>query len=99
MQRSAIADTICRTIELGVTITGAALDGEDRTHVFCEVLEPKNTCPGCGRPGRLRDHIDREVADLPIVGHPTRLHIWLFLIQSACRCSARPPEWMSDRKM
>ncbi|WP_460581641.1 ISL3 family transposase, partial [Gordonia jinhuaensis] len=75
LQRSAIADTICRTIELGVTITGAALDGEDRTHVFCEVLEPKNTCPGCGRPGRLRDHIDREVADLPIVGHPTRLHI------------------------
>ena len=75
LQRSAIADTICRTIELGVTITGAALDGEDRTHVFCEVLEPKNTCPGCGLPGRLRDHIDREVADLPIVGHPTRLHI------------------------
>lgn len=25
--------------------------------------------------------------------------IRLFLIQSACRCSARPPEWMSDRKM
>ncbi|OLT45899.1 ISL3 family transposase, partial [Gordonia sp. CNJ-863] len=25
--------------------------------------------------GRLRDHVDREVADLPIVGHPTRLHL------------------------
>lgn len=42
MQRSAIADTICRTIELGVTITDAALDGEDRTHLFCEVYR-------CGR--------------------------------------------------
>ncbi len=28
LQRSAIADTICRTIELGVTITDAALDGD-----------------------------------------------------------------------
>jgi len=74
-QRSAIADTICRTIELGVTITDAALDGEDRTHVFCQVLDPKNTCPRCSAPGRLRDHVDREVADLPIVGHPTRLHL------------------------
>ena len=75
MQGSAIADTICRTIELGVTITDAALDGEDRTHVFCQVLAPNNRCAGCGQPGRLRDHVDREVADLPIVGHPTRLHI------------------------
>lgn len=75
MQRSAIADTICRTIELGVTITDAALDGEDRTHLFCEVLAPKSSCPRCERAGRLRDHVDREVADLPIVGHPTRLHL------------------------
>src|SRR5690606_30778181 len=74
-QRSAIADTICRTIELGVTITDAAVDGEDRTHLFCQVLDPRKVCPGCGRPGRLRDHVDREVADLPIVGHPTRLHL------------------------
>ena len=75
MQRSAIADTICRTIELGVTITDAALDGEDRTHVFCQVLAPQDGCPRCGQAGRLRDHVDREVADLPIVGHPTRLHV------------------------
>ncbi|WP_267617362.1 ISL3 family transposase [Gordonia bronchialis] len=74
-QRSAIADTICRTIELGVTITDAAIDGEDRTHLFCQLLDPKNTCPTCGQAGRLRDHVDREVADLPIVGHPTRLHL------------------------
>ena len=36
--RSAIADTICRTIGLGVTITDTAFDGEDRTHGFCQVL-------------------------------------------------------------
>ena len=74
-QRSAIADTICRTSGLGVTITDAAIDGEDRTHLFCQLLDPKNTCPTCGQAGRLRDHVDREVADLPIVGHPTRLHL------------------------
>ncbi|MAU81273.1 MAG: ISL3 family transposase [Gordonia sp.] len=74
-QRSAIADTICRTIELGVSITDAAIDAEDRTHLFCELLAPGNVCPACGQSGRLRDHVDREVADLPIVGHPTRLHL------------------------
>ena len=74
-QRSAIADTICRTIELGVTITDAAVDGQDRTHLFCQLLDPKNMCPSCGQAGQLRDHVDREVADLPIVGHPTRLHL------------------------
>lgn len=74
LQRSAIADTIWHSIELGVTITDAALDGEDRTQVFCQVPFPKHACPGCVRSGRLRDRIDREVADPPNVGHPTRLH-------------------------
>ena len=37
---SDVADTICRTVELGVTITGAAVDADDRTHIFCEVLDP-----------------------------------------------------------
>lgn len=74
-QRSAIADTICRTIELGVTIVDAAIDSEDRTHLFCQVLDPKDACPRCGAAGRLRDHVDREVTDLPIAGHPTRLHL------------------------
>ena len=31
---SLLADTICRTVELGVTITDAAVDGEF-THLFC----------------------------------------------------------------
>ncbi|MFI8773095.1 ISL3 family transposase, partial [Gordonia sp. NPDC062954] len=58
-QRSAIADTICRTIELGVSITDAAIDAADRTHLFCELLAPGNVCPACGQSGRLRDHVDR----------------------------------------
>ena len=45
-QRSAIADTICRTIELGVSITDAAIDAEDCTHLFCQVLAPKGQLPG-----------------------------------------------------
>lgn len=32
LQRSAIANTICRTIEHGVAVTDAGLDGEDRAH-------------------------------------------------------------------
>ncbi|AFA76051.1 putative transposase (plasmid) [Gordonia polyisoprenivorans VH2] len=89
-QRSAIADTICRTIELGVTITGAAIDGEGRTQLFCQLLDPKDRCPACERPGRLRDYVDRELADLPIVGHPTRLHVQVpryTCVNAACAAS------------
>lgn len=69
-----VADTICRTIELGVRITGAAI-AEDLTHIDCELVEVDSRCPGCGRAGRLRDHVERVVTDLPVVGHPTRLHL------------------------
>ncbi len=37
---SYVADTICRTVELGVTITGAAVDAQDRTRLWCQVLGP-----------------------------------------------------------
>ena len=33
------------------------------------------SCPACGDEGRLRDHRIRELVDLPVVGHPTRLRI------------------------
>lgn len=72
---SDVADTICRTVELGVTITGAAVDGADRTHVWCRVLQADPNCPGCGLAGRLRDHADRILTDLPISGHPVLLHV------------------------
>ena len=69
-----VADTICRTVELGVTITGAA-SAQELTWIDCRPVEPDPTCPKCGDPGALRDHVDRIVTDLPVVGHPTRLRI------------------------
>ncbi|QXC46876.1 ISL3 family transposase (plasmid) [Rhodococcus qingshengii] len=38
-------------------------------------LEPDPTCPSCGQLGLLRDHVQRVLTDLPVVGHPTRLHL------------------------
>lgn len=71
---SLLADTICRTVELGVTITDAAVAGEF-THLFCSPVALDPVCVDCGVAGRLRDHVERKVTDLPIVGHPTRLHV------------------------
>ena len=71
---SLLADIICRTVELGVTITDAAVEDE-RTHLFCAPVAVDPACPECGSTGRLRDHVERRVTDLPIVGHPTRLHV------------------------
>lgn len=72
---SDVADTICRTVELGVSITGAAVDGQDRTHLWCQVLAPDLHCPGCGIEGRRRDHADRVLTDVPLAGHPVLLHV------------------------
>ncbi|KHJ73363.1 ISL3 family transposase, partial [Rhodococcus sp. Chr-9] len=71
---SLIADTICRTVELGVTIDDAAVAGEF-TYLFCSPAALDPVCATCGVAGRLRDHVERKVTDLPIVGHPTRLNI------------------------
>lgn len=71
---SVLADTICRTVELGVTITDAAITDEV-THLFCSPVAVDPACTSCGQTGRLRDHVERRVTDLPVVGHPTRLHV------------------------
>lgn len=71
-----VADTICRTVELGVTITGAAI-ADELTWIDCRPVEHDPTCGKCGRDGVLRDHVERIVTDLPVVGHPTRLRIRL----------------------
>ena len=71
-----VADTICRTVELGVTITGAAI-GEDFTHIECRPVAEDPMCPSCGHCGKLRDHVTRTLTDLPVVGHPTRLQVRL----------------------
>jgi transposase len=71
-----VADTIVRTVELGVPITVAAVDG-DATVVFCDLLDDGvgNRCPGCGAQGRYRDTVIRSVTDVPVVGHPLRLRV------------------------
>jgi len=70
-----VADTIVRTVELGVTITDAAVDGEV-TVVFCNLLDDgQRDCPGCGIEGRYRDTVIRTVTDVPVVGHPLRLRV------------------------
>jgi transposase len=70
-----VADTIVRTVELGVTITDAAVDG-DVTVVFCNLLDDgQRGCPGCGGEGRYRDTVIRTVTDVPVVGHPLRLRV------------------------
>lgn len=70
-----VADTIVRTVELGVTITDAAVDG-DVTVVFCDLLtEGRQHCPGCGSEGVYRDTVVRKVTDVPVVGHPLRLRV------------------------
>ena len=70
-----VADTIVRTVELGVTITDAAVDG-DATVVFCNLLDDgQHRCPGCGSEGIYRDTVIRKVTDVPVVGYPLRLRV------------------------
>ncbi len=64
-----------RTVELGVTIADAAVDGEI-TVVFCNLLDDgQRDCPGCGIEGRYRDTVIRTVTDVPVVGYPLRLRV------------------------
>jgi transposase len=70
-----VADTIVRTVELGVTITDAVVDGA-ATVVFCTLLDDgRRGCPDCGGEGRYRDTVIRRVTDVPVVGHPLRLQV------------------------
>lgn len=71
-----LADTIVRTVELGVTITDAALDGET-TVVWCELRDGGGPvrCPGCGTVGIYRDSVERRLTDLPVAGHPLILRV------------------------
>ena len=51
-----VADTFVRTVELGVTITDAAVDG-DVTVVFCDLLyDGRRHCPGMRWRGCLPRH-------------------------------------------
>ena len=90
-----VADTICRTAEIGLTITGAA-DAGTLTIIDAAPVTVDGLCPECGNPGKLRDHIVRTLVDLPVVGFPTRLHVRVprgspAAIQPAAGRSSRPP--------
>jgi transposase len=69
-----VADTIMRTIELGVTITDAAVD-EKQTTIFCTPVARDARCPDCGRQGRYRDTVTRALTDLPVAGYPLVLRV------------------------
>jgi transposase len=71
---SVVADTIMRTIELGVTITDAAVD-EKQTMIFCTPVARDPRCPNCGRAGRHRDTVTRPLTDLPVAGYPLVLQV------------------------
>ncbi len=72
---SVVADTIVRTVELGVTITDAAVAGQT-TVVFCNLLtDGPGCCPGCGITGIYRDTVERRVTDVPVAGHPLQLRV------------------------
>jgi transposase len=70
-----VADTIIRTVELGVRIVDAAVAGET-TVLWCELLvDAPGRCPGCGIAGSYRDSVERRVSDVPVVGHPLELRV------------------------
>lgn len=69
-----VADTICRTAEIGLTITGAA-DAGTFTIIDAAPVAVEGRCPDCTQRGKLRDHTVRRLVDLPVVGFPTRLHV------------------------
>src|SRR5262245_49408641 len=63
-----------RTIELGVTITDAAVDDE-RTTIFCTPAARDPRCPDCGQQGCYRDTVVRPLTDLPVAGYPLVLRV------------------------
>jgi hypothetical protein len=63
-----------RTIELGVTITDAAVD-EKTTTIFCAPVARDSRCPDCRHDGRYRDTVTRPLTDLPVAGYPLVLQV------------------------
>jgi transposase len=63
-----------RTIELGVTITDAAVD-DSQTTIFCTPVARDARCPDCGQDGRYRDTVVRPLTDLPVAGYPLVLPV------------------------
>lgn len=60
-----------------MNITGASIAEGDVTIIEAVPRQALGFCPRCGAEGRLRDHVVRELTDIPIAGHPTRLRVRL----------------------
>jgi len=60
-----------------VFITGASVAEGEVTVIEASPRQVLGFCPTCGAEGRLRDHVIRELTDIPIAGHPTRLRVRL----------------------
>lgn len=71
-----IADTIIRTVELGLTITGASVN-EQVTYIDAQPAHNDPYCPNCHQPAPVYDHRYKRVTDVPVAGYPTRLSIRL----------------------
>jgi transposase len=69
-----VADTIMGIIELGVTITAAAVDDKTAT-IFCASVARDPRCRGCGREGRYRETVTRPLTGLPVTGYPLVLQV------------------------
>jgi hypothetical protein len=81
-----VADTICRTAEIGLTITGAA-DAGNLTIIDAAPVTVSDACSGCSQPGTKRDHTIRRLVDLPVVGfHPSARPRPPFHLQQCVLC-------------
>lgn len=60
-----------------MSITGASIGQGDVTIIEAMPRQVLGFCPRCGAEGRLRDHVIRELTDIPIADHPTRLRVRL----------------------
>jgi hypothetical protein len=80
-----------RTIELGVTITDAAVDEKTAT-IFCTPVVRAPRCPDCGPQRRYRDTVLRPLTDLPVAGYPLVLRVRFTSVSSSFTDSRRRPE-------
>lgn len=70
-----VADTCFAAPEvIGLRITDAAEVGTF-TVINATPVDVSDACPDCRSRGTKRDHVQRRLVDLPVVGVPTRLHV------------------------
>lgn len=83
------ADILFRSIDVGVKLADVAA-AANVTHVWCAVTDPDLRCPGCGEAGAIRDHVVRELVDLPISSARTVVHVRIpRLVYEQCDCVKR----------